>query len=230
MTEVPSRRYEPFEDEVDAFPDKPRNHLMFAAVRARDLPVATGLMSSGKPDVLATLRVPGTDLSFTTGVRRKTRNPVWKESGGGEYEAADDKGPGEIEVIVESTGVGGRKKIGAGILKLTTVRREFRVRHWLMLRDDNRKKVGFVCVVACWTHDPKLVFDPFAGPVQYKNRLQNELQIAVYRARGLPHREGALDTSLPNPSCTEAASKSRRDAWTDACRGGLRAPPSVRTL
>ena len=45
------------------------------------------------------------------------------------------------------------------------------------------------------------MFDPFGGPVVHKDRLQNELQISVYRCRCLPLRENGNE---PSPSVSVA--------------------------
>ena len=95
-----------------------------------------------------------------------------------------------------------QKSTGRGILPLSGVRRSFRLKQWLTLKDPETKNAsGSICLIGCWRHNPALVFDPFGGPVIHKDRLQNELQISVYRCRCLPLRENGNE---PSPSVSVA--------------------------
>ena len=189
----PEKAYEPFEEEVDEHPTKVRNELLLSVVRARDVqPKKKGVFGSSLNPAVR-LRVPGTDVEVVT-TKRKSRHPIYKEEFCQEYEASDEKKPGLMEVVVEN----GSRVLGIGILPLSGVRREFRLRQWLTLKDpETREAVGAICIIACWRHNPALVFDPFGGPIKYKGRLQNELQISVYRCRCL-ERPGS--DGFPSPS------------------------------
>ena len=137
-------------------------------------------------------------MEVTTTKRKNTQHPVFKEEFKQEYEASDERKPGLMEVIVEHN----KKVLGAGILPLSGVRREFRLKQWLTLKDPETKNAsGSICLIGCWRHNPALVFDPFGGPVIHKDRLQNELQISVYRCRCLPLRENGNE---PSPSVSVA--------------------------